>query len=51
VDDEALVKLAGDLPGVELFAISGVSRAGVEKLLEVLWSILKEMKEDAPAAG
>jgi GTP-binding protein len=45
VDDEALAKLAADLPGVELFPISGVSRAGVEKLLEVLWSILKGMKE------
>jgi GTP-binding protein len=50
IDDEALVKLQKDLPGVELFPISGVSRAGVEKLLEVLWSILKALKEDEPSA-
>jgi GTP-binding protein len=50
IDDEALAKLQADLPGVELFPISGVSRQGVEKLLEVLWSILKELKEsEAPA--
>src|SRR4051812_8292926 len=49
VDDDALRKLQNDLPGVELFPISGVSRAGVEKLLEVLWSILKELKESEPS--
>ena len=36
---------------LELFPISGVSRAGVEKLLEVLWSILKELKESEPSDG
>jgi GTP-binding protein len=49
IDDEALVKLQKDLPGVELFPISGVSRAGVEKLLEVLWSILRALKENEPS--
>src|SRR5438270_7442270 len=51
VDDEALDKLRKDLPGVELFPISGVRRSGVEKLLEVLWSILKEMKQSEPSSG
>lgn len=44
IDDEALVKLRQELKGKEIFPISGVSRQGVEKLLEVLWSILKEYK-------
>src|SRR5437588_4700342 len=48
-DDGALEKLRGDLPGVEIFPISGVSRAGVEHLLETLWDILKDLKEsEAP---
>ena len=49
IDDEALDQLRLDLPGVELFPISGASRAGVEKLLETLWGILKEMKSAEPA--
>lgn len=49
IDDEALEQLRLDLPGVELFPISGASRAGVEKLLETLWGILKEMKSVEPA--
>ena len=49
IDDEALEKLRKDLPGVELFPISGASRAGVEKLLETLWGILKEIKTEQPA--
>lgn len=48
IDDEALEQLRLDLPGVELFPISGASRAGVEKLLETLWGILKEMKSVEP---
>jgi GTP-binding protein len=48
IDDEALQKLRADLPEVELFPISGVSRAGVETLLESLWNILKEVKESEP---
>jgi GTP-binding protein len=44
IDDEALASLQRELKGKEVFPISGVSRQGVEKLLEVLWSILKEYK-------
>ena len=55
IDDEALAKLRLDLPDVELFPISGATRNGLEKLLEALWKILKEMKETAeleePAAA
>ena len=46
IDDEALDQLRQDLPDVELFPISGASRLGVEKLLETLWGILKEMKAE-----
>ena len=45
IDDEALDKLRKDLPGVELFPISGATRIGVDKLLEALWNILKVMKQ------
>jgi GTPase len=48
-DDGALEELRRDLPGVEIFPTSGVSRAGVEHLLETLWDILRELKEsEAP---
>ena len=45
IDDEALDKLMDELPEKEIYPISGVSRQGVEPLLETLWSILQEMKE------
>jgi GTPase len=44
IDDEALDKLMDELPDKEIYPISGVSRQGVEPLLETLWSILQEMK-------
>ncbi|CAN5499933.1 GTPase ObgE [soil metagenome] len=37
IDDEELEKLRKDLPGKEIHAISGVSKQGVEKLLDVIW--------------
>jgi len=37
IDDEELEKLRKDLPGKEIHAISGVSKLGVEKLLDVIW--------------
>jgi GTPase len=49
IDDEALDNLRADLPGVELFPISGVSKQGVEKLLESLWRILEELKGETGA--
>ena len=45
VDDDALHKLRNDLGGKEIFAISGVSRQGLEKLLEVVWSRLHPKDE------
>jgi len=51
IDDDALLKLQRELAGKEIFPISGVSRQGVEKLLEVLWSILKETKSRQPAVS
>jgi GTP-binding protein len=47
IDDEAINHLRGELKEKEVFAISGVSRQGVEDLLEVLWKILEEMKESS----
>jgi GTP-binding protein len=50
VDDEALQKLRDELPGREIHAISGVSRQGVEDLLDRLWRILAEEKAAAAVA-
>src|SRR5206468_12928710 len=48
VDDEALAKLRRDLPEKEIFPISGVSRQGLEPLLERLWQVLQEQKAQQP---
>jgi GTP-binding protein len=40
IDDSAIMKLREDLPGKEIFPMSGVSRQGVDPLLEKLWSVL-----------
>jgi GTP-binding protein len=50
IDDEALDKLRAQLGDREIFPISGVSRQGVEALLERLWQILQEYKSDQPHA-
>lgn len=50
-DGAALEKLRSELSGKEIFPISGASREGVDKLLEVLWSILKEEKAAASEAA
>ncbi len=50
IDDEALLKLRADLGGKTVHAISGVSRQGVEPLLETIWRMLKEIKADVPLA-
>src|SRR5438067_2348275 len=47
-DDDALAKLRQELPGKHIFPISGVSRQGVEDLLEALWLVLKEQAESEP---
>ena len=49
IDDEALERLRAELAGKDVFAISGVSRQGVDPLLERLWAILQEHKSaEAP---
>lgn len=48
VDDEALNKLRESLPDKEIFAISGASHQGLDRLLGTLWSILEEIKADQP---
>jgi GTP-binding protein len=45
VDDEAINHLREELKGKQIFAISGVSRQGVEDLLEVLWKIIEEIRQ------
>ena len=48
VDADALDRLRRELPGKEIFPISGVSRQGVDPLLERLWKVLQEYKSDQP---
>jgi GTP-binding protein len=43
-DTSALDELMEQLPDKEIYPISGVSRQGVEALLETLWSILQDEK-------
>jgi GTP-binding protein len=50
-DDEALNQLTAELPDLEIFPISGVSRQGVEPLLETLWQMLQEQKANEPLPG
>jgi GTP-binding protein len=49
IDDEALVKLRDELGGKTVHAISGVSRQGVDPLLEQIWDMVKELRAEAPA--
>jgi GTP-binding protein len=49
IDDDALDRLRSELPDKDIFPISGVSRQGVDPLLERLWKILKEDEPDQPA--
>jgi GTP-binding protein len=46
IDDSAFKSLQQSLDGKEIFPISGVSRQGVEKVLEVLWTILRRGDEE-----
>jgi hypothetical protein len=46
-DTTALEELMDELPEKEIYPISGVSRQGVEALLETLWSINQAEKERA----
>jgi GTPase len=49
IDDDALDNLRRELKGKEIFPTSGISRVGVEKLLEVLWTILQEREKEESA--
>lgn len=49
IDDEALEKLITDLPDKRIFPVSGVSREGVEPLLETVWTTLQELGDAPPA--
>jgi len=49
LDDEAIEKLRQELPGKEIFAISGASHQGLAPLLERLWQIVQEERAAAPA--
>ena len=49
-DTTALDALMDALPDKEIYPISGVSRQGVEALLETLWSILADEKDRAALA-
>ena len=50
IDDVALLKLREELGGKTVHAISGVSRQGVEPLLELIWRELLELKAESVAA-
>lgn len=50
VDSDALDQLRRDLPDRQIHPISGVSRQGVEPLLETLWKILQDVKASQPPA-
>jgi GTP-binding protein len=49
IDDEAIDKLRAELSGKEVVAISGVSRQGVDGLLEEVWKIVKQMRAERTA--
>jgi len=51
IDDEALAKLRADLGGKTVHAISGVSRQGVEPLLELIWKMVLELRAEAPVVS
>jgi len=50
IDQTAIDYLRAALPDKQIYPISGVSRQGVEKLLELLWRILQDLRQDQPAA-
>jgi len=48
IDGEEIDRLRKELPGKEIFAISGVSHAGVSDLMEALWHIVRQEKAKEP---
>lgn len=51
IDADAIDRLREELNDKEIFAISGVSRQGVEPLLETIWRLLKELRENEAATA
>jgi GTP-binding protein len=49
VDSEAVDKLRAALPGKTVHLISGVSRQGLDPLLEQVWTVVKRQREEHPA--
>jgi hypothetical protein len=42
IDDEAINKLRAELPGKQIFVISGASHQGLGELIESLWHIVRD---------
>ena len=51
VDEEAIENLREELAGKEIHIISGVSRQGVEDLLDRLWRILSQERAAEPVVS
>ncbi|MGD0460873.1 MAG: GTPase ObgE [Tepidisphaeraceae bacterium] len=48
IDNDAIDRLRNELSPKRIYAISGVSRRGVEDLLSLLWKILQDIKAEKP---
>jgi GTP-binding protein len=46
VDSDAVDKLRAELPGKEIHVISGVSRQGLDPLLETIWKVVKRQRDE-----
>jgi GTP-binding protein len=51
IDNDALDRVRAELQGKKIFAISGVSRQGVEEMIDSLWHIVREEATEAPVAA
>lgn len=49
VDNTELDHLRAELPGKEIFTISGASHQGLDDLMEYLWRVLEDIKAEAAA--
>jgi len=48
IDDEAIDHLRAELPGKQIFVISGASHIGLEEMIESLWHIVRDEEAAAP---
>jgi GTP-binding protein len=51
IDKEAIDRLRSELPGREIYAISGASHEGVSELMETLWHIVRQEEASQPLAA